>query len=87
MKNILKTSTVVHFASCFALVAVVALVLFGVVEASKSAAIVVSFVIALVASVGYECYNVAIRKTGVDWEGVSADLIGAVLASLFALGM
>lgn len=83
----IKTDKVLHFVACFVIAAFVALLGFGVLELSKAVSILLGLVVSLAAGVAKEVYDKYVRKTGFDKQDLLADAAGAVLASLFALGM
>lgn len=83
----IKTDKVLHFVACFVIAAFVALLGFGVLELSKAVSILLGLVVSLLVGVAKETYDYYFRKTGFDKQDLLADAAGAVLASLFALGM
>lgn len=83
----IKADKVLHFVACFVIAAFVTLLTFGVFGFSKPLAIVSGLGVSLLTGVGKEVFDYYIRKTGFDKFDLLADAVGAVLASLFALGM
>lgn len=83
----IKTDKVLHFVACFVIAAFGALLSFGVLGLEKWAAILCGLGVSLLVGVAKETYDYYFRKTGFDKQDLLADATGAVLASLFALGM
>lgn len=83
----IKTDKVLHFVACFCIVAVVALLCYGVFGFNKVVSILVALGTSLLTGVAKEVYDFYVRKTGFDKQDLMVDAIGAVLASLFTLGM
>lgn len=84
---IIKSDKVLHFVACFVIAAFVALLSFGVFDLGKVPSILLGLVTSLATGVGKEVFDYYVRKTGFDKSDLLADVLGAVLASLFAFGM
>lgn len=83
----IKTDKILHFAICFCITGIVALLCYGAFELSKATSILAGFGVSLVIGIAKEAYDYYISKTGFDKQDILADVSGAVLASLFTLGM
>lgn len=83
----IKTDKLLHFVVCFIIAALGALLGFGVFGLGKWVAILCGFGLSFLVGVGKEVFDKYVRKTGFDKQDLLADAAGAMMASLFAIGM
>lgn len=87
MKSNFGLDKALHFGVCFLIVAVVALICYGVLDMPKMASSLAGVCVGVVLGFGKEVFDKYVRLTGFDWSDIVADVCGVVLAFLCTLFM